>query len=106
MVQSDSMSFAEIAVELRGMSSALRAAIVETPDRGPDDQAVVDAALANVYGIASRKRHGIPNIPRMVNIKCQGCGVVMPEVFADAWIEKKPGEYESFCLDCRQKRGL
>jgi hypothetical protein len=100
------MSFADIAIELREFSSALRAAIAVTHDRGAGDQAVIDSMLASVNGLVARKRFGVPQIPRMVNIKCQGCGVVMPEVFADAWIEKKPGEYESFCLDCRTKKGL
>lgn len=104
-----SMSLIGLSTELRELGGDLRAALDLASDRGRVEQLVVDRAVAGVGRLAGAKslaaRDIRMNIKTMFNIKCQRCGVVMPEVHWNQWIEVRPNEFESFCWECMGKMG-
>lgn len=76
----------------------------DSGERRAADQAAADEALSNVGDVGAVARGGMLRIPTKYNIKCSGCGVVMPEVFFNAWREVSPGVWSPFCNACRPGR--
>lgn len=76
----------------------------DTTERLAAEQRATDEALAGVGDVAAFRQGRLIKIKTMYNIKCAGCGVVMQEVYFNAWRQVSPGTWSPFCDACRPGR--